>query len=178
MIRDTIDAALGAVSRKDWITLTDAMTLLSLCARQICADPVLNDNLDEIFSTGKELLLASADLNRQKQSFQDMYAMEKLDYHNIYKVDVDIYKAKFVAHAANDTILESKAKKLSMLRSSLYDTILYFDDHPLSEQVEKNLRESVHRWKDKLDQAQCDVAYFDDATVGNPLDDGLPYGDL
>lgn len=171
MIRDTVDAALEAVSRTDWITLTDAMVLLSLCTRQICAELVLNDNLDEIFNTGRELLRASAELNRQKRNFEEQW-----DY-NKKKADRDLDEATRVIHAVNDTVLEGKEKKLGMLRRSLYETILYFDDHPLNEQVEKKLRESVCRWKDKLDQVQYDNELFGTFNK-DASDDESPYGDL
>lgn len=178
MIRDTTDAALDAVTRQDWTTLTDALTLLSLCTRQICADPALNDNLDEIFLTGRELLQASADLNRQTQGFQDMYAGGPSDYSGMSKTGFDMYKSKLIVHTATDTILDGKAKKLGMLRSSLYDTILYFNDHPLSEQVEQSLKESMRRWKDKLDQVQADNELFGDYYKADTSDDWSPYGDL
>lgn len=178
MIRDATDAALEAVARRDWTTLTDALTLLSLCTRQLCADPVLNDNLDEIFLTGRELLQASADLSRQKQGFRDMYSQEQTDYSGTSKSDFGMYKAKFAVHAATDTVLDGKAKKLSMLRSSLYDTILYFNEQPLSEQVEQRLKESMRRWKDKLDQVQADNELFGDFYKNDTSDDWSPYGDL
>lgn len=175
MIRDATDAALEAVDRQDWTTLTDALTLLALCTRQICADPALNDNLDNIFLTGRELLQASADLHRQNQGFRDMYSTPSVKS----ATDFDIFKTSFAVHAATDTVLDSRAKKLSMLRSSLYDTILYFNDHPLSERVEQDLRESLRRWKEKLDQAQTDNELFQDYyKQDEDWDAGSPYGDL
>lgn len=172
MIRDAADAAMDAVSHQDWATLTDAMTLLALCTRQICADPALNDNLDEIFQTGRELLQASAALHRQMQGFQDMYSHQQPAYS---KSDFDIYKSKFAVKAATDTILDGKAKKLSMLRSSLYDTILYFNDHPLSEKVEQDLRASLRRFQDKLDQVQTDNELFGKSYPTDTSDDFSPY---
>ena len=171
MIRATTDAALDALPRKDWVTLTDAMNLLSLCTRQLCADPVLNDNLDELFATGQELLLASADLNRQEQSFREMYPGGEADYFLMSK-------AELAAFLSTQTILENQSKKLGMLRSSLYDTILYFNDHPLSEQVEQTLRDSMRRWKEKLDQTQADSQLFAGSHPASPSDDWSGYGDL
>lgn len=171
MIRFTSDMLLETAARKDWVTLSDVMTLLSLCSRQICADPVLNDNLDELFATGQELLLASADHSRQERSFRDMYPGGEPDYYAMSKSDLAIF-------LSTQTILENQGKKLRMLRSSLYDTILYFNDHPLSETVEQKLRESMRRWKEKLDQTQSDSELFSEGSSGHTWDNGSPYGDL
>lgn len=171
MIRITTDAALEAISHQDWTTLTDAMNLLSLCTRQICADPVVNDNLDEIFRTGQELLLASADHSHQERSFREMYPDEEPDYFSMDKAELSIF-------LSTQTILESQGKKLGMLRSSLYDTILYFNDHPLSEQVEQTLRESMRRWKEKLDQAQADAELYEDTYSAKTSNSWSPYGEL
>ena len=169
MIRTTADAALEAVARQDWTTLTDALQLLALCTRQICADLALNDNLDEIFATGQELLLASADHHRQTQHFKSMYPGGEPNYFLMDKTELSVY-------LSTETILETQGKKLSALRSSLYDTILYFNDHPLSEKVEADLRESMRRWKDKLDQAYSDSQLY--SPKSDIEDDQSPYGDL
>lgn len=155
MILTACDAVRQASESGDHDTISDSMTLLNLCARQLCADLALNDNLDRIFEVGTELLNTSAQYFSQKNVLQE----ESEDEFDLYRVS----KAKLTVQLGNEAILDAKRMRLESLRSGLSQAILYFNENPRSERVETLLQESLETWKTQLDQAHADeMRYGDD----------------
>lgn len=144
MLRDACDGVRQACEDGDWDTVTDGMTLLSLCTRQLCADPALNDNLDRIFEVGRELLLTASEYFHQRRTL----AAESRDELELYQIS----KAQLTVQLGNEAILDAKRQRLESLRGSLGQAILYFNDNPRSERVEVLLQQSMEEWKKRLDQ--------------------------
>lgn len=158
MLRTACDAVRRASELEDWDTVTDGMTLLRLCAGQICADPALGENLSGIFEMGEELLKASAAYFAQKDTL-DRNSEDEME---LYRVS----KHKLTVQLSNQAILESRQRYLEALRSSLNQAILYFDESPGSRHVEELINRSMEQLKQRLDRVAEEPQY----TIPEPED--------
>lgn len=145
MIRSCCDAACTASDCGDWDTLTDSLKILQLCSGNICADPALEDNLQEIFAVGEEVLGLSANYFHQSSSMHAIYTDSSLES---YMVSAD----ELVVRLEGETSLEAKEKRLSARRSNLHHAIVHFNEYPLSDRVKDILDRSVDDMKMQLDQ--------------------------
>ena len=167
MLLTVCDSIRQASDRGDWDTLTDGMTLLSLCSNQICADMVLDENLASIFQIGEELLQTSAALFNQKKILEE----NRKDELELYQ----IAKHQLTVQLGNEAILEAKQHRVEALRSSMQQAILYFDENPRSERVEQLVQQSMEEWKNRLDTAYEDIHRYD--SEDEQVDDST-YADL
>ena len=165
MVLTVCDAVRQAGDSGDYDTVTDGMTLLNLCAGQLCADPVLDDNLTAIFEIGEELLHTSAAYYAQRDTL-DRNSVDELELYRVSKHQLSL-------QLGNEAILEAKHRRIETLRSSLNQAILYFDENPRSDRVEQLVRKGLQDWKDRLEQAKEDTdlaGHQDDALTDSAYD--------
>ena len=155
MIDKCCDSIANASKDGDWDTVTDALMLMKMGARYICADSELEKNFSDIFAAGEELLAFSAEYFRQCKDLAGIYPDSDLKSYQLPKDEI-------VIRLSEEATLEAKMYKLAALRKNLGRAILYFDEHLLSEHAEKLLSDYANDIVERLDRDLADITQFGD----------------
>lgn len=122
-IEDYCSALYSACRDKDWDTVTDALLLLRLCARHLCANVAMQCNLDPVFKLGSTVLSDSAKFFHSQADIADMERIRKT---GIHAGDVSHMHSKLTSITASTT-LELEKVMLDAQRSDLRQCITFFN---------------------------------------------------
>ena len=120
---DMIETCCGAIHcahpEQDWDTVTDALLLLQLCTRYLCAPPLMDQNLKELFESAEEVLNLSLEcfrLGKDQRQFQQIH-QGKSDA--LSRLQDKIYDGT--------KTLEQNIYYLNVKRADLLDKIVFFN---------------------------------------------------
>lgn len=122
-IEEYCGAIYNACADEDWNAVTDALLLLRLCSRNICADTAMRCNLEQIFQLGSQVLSASAKYLQTQASYRDMEKLKKKG-----AIRSEAGQTLDTMQATMDTVnLEAERMMLDISRTNLRQCITFFN---------------------------------------------------
>ena len=121
-IEEYCSAIYSACVEENWDTVTDALLLLRLCARHLCANTAMQCNLDQVFRLGSLVLKDSARLFRAQASFRDLEKIKKSSAAGKVSHMLDS-----ITTSTDKISLQAEQVMLDARRSDLHQCITFFN---------------------------------------------------
>lgn len=156
---DMIETCCGAIHcaypEQDWDTVTDALLLLQLCTRYLCAPHRMDENLKELFQSAEEVLNLSFEcfrLGKDQQQFRQIH-QGKTDA--LSRLQDKIYDGS--------KTLEQNIYYLKVKRADLHDKIVFFNAQERNpEEISAFLSKKLQQLGQKKEQEQKVQEAIDD----------------
>lgn len=162
MIETCCAAIHNAYGQQDWDTLTDGLLLLQLCSRYLCASPDLEDGLQELLRSGREVLTLSAECFRltRDQSLLDQLHHEK-PQDKLTALQDKLY--------CGTQLLQQQQFLLKVERADLHDKIVFFNARQRDPQeISQFLSEKLQQMEKRTLDRQTLQTAMDDARLAAP----------